>query len=133
MTGDDGVFLLTVVNDGEVPSIRAVTPPQVVTVRSPEDLDQVLQQWLSFDTELLEGSRSRQRQLERLRYVEEVRPALRYYCKKLGTETPDWLKDGDRWDGDGDDVEKLFGVPEVHLREFAPLACPDIAVVRDQQ
>ncbi len=45
---------------------------------------------------------------ERRFFMENVRPALRYYCLKLGVDVPEWLADETHF-GHGDGDEEMFG------------------------
>jgi hypothetical protein len=55
-------------------------------------------------------------------YVEKVRPALRYYCKKFSVKVPEWLKDDKKYlDMDDDQKTDLFGTRELNVREFSKI------------
>jgi hypothetical protein len=69
---------------------------------------------------------------QRLHYVRYVRPALRAYCERFGTEIPDWLKDDAKYQQFTDeDRERLFGMRSFSIRTFKPARMPKgIGVVR---
>ena len=58
-------------------------------------------------------------------YVEKIRPALRYYCKKFGVKVPAWLADDDHFKN-LPDAEKvaMFGTHKLNHQEFQPLRQP---------
>lgn len=57
----------------------------------------------------------------RKHYVEKVRPALRYYCKKFGVKVPDWLANDDYFKNMPDDEKRdMFGTHQLSHREFEP-------------
>ena len=58
-------------------------------------------------------------QATRLHFVRYVRPALRYYCEKLGHEIPAWLEDDATVTSLSDDEkQRLFGKPRFSLPTF---------------
>ena len=56
----------------------------------------------------------------RRRYVELVRPALRWFCKKYGVEVPKWLEGNAHYDQlDPEEHEEMFGNGgPLNAREF---------------
>lgn len=55
----------------------------------------------------------------RRQYVEKVRPALRWYCKKFGVDVPEWLKSNGGYDKlSPEDHEQHFGKDPLDVREF---------------
>lgn len=55
----------------------------------------------------------------RRRYVEKVRPTLRWYCKKFGVNVPAWLKGNGHYDKLGpEEHEAFFGKDPLDVREF---------------
>ncbi len=91
------------------------SPSDVLQIHTPEEMQARLQHYqrfvglkIMYDTQ---GARKR--------YVEKVRPALRYYCKKFSVAVPDFLKN-DRYYTTLPDEEKqeLFGTTQLNIREF---------------
>lgn len=55
----------------------------------------------------------------RLFYVEKIRPALRYFCKRYGVDIPDWLEKDDEFTGlPQKEKVKLFGTADIPIVEF---------------
>ena len=58
-------------------------------------------------------------------FVERIRPALRYYCKKYSVPVPDWLKSDDLFiEMPEEEKIKLFGPGKLRIREFQKIANP---------
>ena len=59
----------------------------------------------------------------RKNFVEKVRPALRYYCKKFGVTVPKWLTN-DKFYTDhmsAQERQQYFGTVKLSIREFKKL------------
>lgn len=55
----------------------------------------------------------------RRRYVEQVRPALRWFCKKFQTEIPQWLLGNAHYDDmPGKEKSDYFGPGDLKVFEF---------------
>ena len=53
---------------------------------------------------------------ERRYFMENIRPALRYYCTRYGVDIPEWLDDETHFghgEGDPEYMEETFGVPQL--------------------
>ena len=58
-------------------------------------------------------------------YVERVRPALRYYCRKFDVEVPGWLKNDSYFmEIKSPERERLFGPDPLRPREFTKFVDP---------
>lgn len=123
-----GPFILEIDEvDGE-PSLHALTPDAVLVVLGPDDLKEKLE---AFSDPVRNGV-VRNAPRDRRWCVEKILPALRYYCSKYDVEVPDWLVGNNHWERmSPEEQEHLFGPGELRFREFQPVNCPDIAVVRD--
>ncbi len=123
-----GPFILEVDDGDEGPSLHALTPASVLVVLGPEDLERKLH---AFSDPVNNGV-VRNAPRDRRWYVEKILPALRYYCGKYDVEQPDWLVGNNHWEGmDDEERRRLFGPEDLRFREFSPVNCPDIAVVRE--
>jgi hypothetical protein len=123
-------FILDVVedDDGE-PVVHAATPSSVVMVTDADDLNEKLVAFSDpFKNRVLPNTKQ-----ARLLYLTRYMPALRFYCKQFKVDVPDWLAESTQWDEMSDEEkQKKFGTADLKLREFQPVKCPDIAVVREQ-
>lgn len=128
-SGDDSYFILEVSDEDGVPTISAYTPPQVLVVQDADDLQQKLDKYADpFNGHALPNTRD-----DRRWYVEKIRPALRFYCRKFEVDVPEWLSNDGVWvDRDPEELEAMFGTDRLKLREFQRLNNPDIAVVREE-
>jgi len=114
--------------EGDVPSLHALTPASVLVVLGREDLEQKLAAF----ADPVRNKVVRNAPKDRRWYVEKILPALRFYCDKYDVEQPSWLVGNNHWEGmPRDEQERLFGPGDLRFREFRPVSCPDIAVVRD--
>jgi len=123
-----GPFILEVDDGEDGPSLHALTPASVLVVLGPEDLQEKLE---AFSDPIRNGV-VRNSPRHRRWYVEKILPALRFYCRKYDLEVPGWLVGNNHWEEmSPEEQELLFGPGELRFREFQPVNCPDIAVVRD--
>lgn len=59
---------------------------------------------------------------EMLRYVEKIRPALRFFCGAFATGVPEWLQtDAHLVDVPDEEKQRVFGTTDIHTREFRPI------------
>jgi hypothetical protein len=124
-------FILDVVEgDDGVPAVHAATPSSVVMVTDADDLNAKLEAFADpFKNRVLPNTSK-----ARLLYLTRYMPALRFYCKQFNVEVPDWLAESTQWEEMSDgEKQKKFGTTDLNLREFQPIKCPDIAIVREQQ
>ena len=57
--------------------------------------------------------------IARRRYVEQVRPALRWFCKKYSVKIPEWLEGNGHYDEmSGDEAKDFFGDGDLRVHEF---------------
>jgi hypothetical protein len=128
MANRDNCFMLDVVDDAESPALHVATPGSVLVISSVEQLQERL---VAF-SDPVKNKVVQNTTKARRWYVEKVLPALRYYCGRFGVEQPGWLATNGHWERMTDEEkQRLFGPEPLKLREFAPIQCPDIAVVRD--
>lgn len=129
MPSNDSFFLLDVEDDDNGPVIHALTPSSVMVVNDADDLQAKLDQFSD-----LSGAAVPKTKAGRRWYVERVRPALRFYCKRYGVDVPDWLESDEQWEVMSEE-EKLakFGTTDVKIRDFMPLNFPDLQVQRDDE
>lgn len=129
MANRDDYFMLDIVDDGGDPSLHVTTPSSVLVVG---DANQ-LQERLTAFSDPIKNKVVQNTAKARRWYVEKVLPALRYYCDRFGVEQPSWLSTNGHWERMTDEEkQRLFGPEPLKLREFAQVARPDIAVVRDE-
>ena len=96
-------------------SLKVTTPAQVLKIHSKEELMAQLDQYSKpFIRHVVVDSK-----FARKHYLEKVRPALRYYCKKFDVEVPAWLKDDSYYHNlPNEEKEQLFGTAKPARREF---------------
>jgi hypothetical protein len=124
-------FILDIVEDDDgVPVVHAATPASVVMVTDADDLNEKLVAFSDpFKNRVLPNTKESRRV-----YLTRYMPALRFYCKQFNVEIPDWLAESTQWEEMSDDEkQQRFGTTDLNLREFQPVKCPDIAIVREQQ
>lgn len=112
---DHVVFRLKSRSDGKK-GIEVLTPMQVLPVHDADELKAQLRHYAQL---LL--SRTTVDSIDaRRHYMEQIRPALRYFCKKYGVEAPDWLKTDDYYLNTMSVQErhKLFGLKPLRIGEF---------------
>lgn len=128
MPSNDSFFLLDVEDDSNGFVIHALTPSSVMVVHDADDLQKKLAAYADPHNQPVQDTKAGRRW-----YVERVRPALRFYCKRYGIDVPDWLENDDQWESMPDE-EKLatFGRTDLKIRDFMPLNFPDIQVQRDE-
>ncbi len=90
-------------------------PSRIVRCRTRRDLDGLLVRY--GDPRQIPNNVAARR-----RYVEEVRPALRWYCRVFNVPVPPWLLGNGLADGTSD-AERvlLFGPEPLRVREFLPM------------
>lgn len=97
------------------PTIRTVFPDEVVRPADAEELKELLQQYTQprIDS-MVKGDPA-----HRLHYIQRIRPALRYFCKKFGMPIPRALEGNGAWGGlPRESCLKTFGVPYLRVLEF---------------
>jgi len=107
--------------------LRITTPTQVLRVSSRSELKAALDNFRREAVGLrfvVEDSN-----VARRRYVESVRPCLRYYCAKFGMTVPDWLTNDDRYTSltDGEKM-RMFGTDHLNIKEFKKVKMPKLQV-----
>jgi hypothetical protein len=73
---------------GKLHFVRPVSPNEIVSVETEGDIIHLFKRY--SPTQWKRTARSSE---HRRRYVELVRPALRFYCHKFRIPVPDWLTD----------------------------------------
>ena len=99
--------------------IKATRPDQVVRIHDKEELEYQLKHYANPDLMSVVPDS----EFARKRYVEKIRPTLRYYCKKFGVECPQWLKN-DKFFTDhmsAQERQQYFGTQKLSIREFKKL------------
>jgi hypothetical protein len=101
--------------NGDV-GVQVHTPESVVEIDSREELEAQLKHY----AQLLMKRHTGDTMFERRKYVELIRPALRYYCRKFGREIPRWLADDDyyRKHMSPEERTKHFGTKPLRIGEF---------------
>lgn len=128
MGNRDNVFMLDVSSD-DGGSLHVITPSSVLMIHSVDELNERLEAF----SDPIKNKVVPNTEKARRWYVEKILPALRFYCDRLGVEQPDWLATNGHWERMSDEEkQQLFGPEPLKLREFAPVNCPDIAVVREE-
>lgn len=130
MANRDDYFMLDIVDDAEGPALHVTTPASVLVVHDVDDLQQKLE---AYSDPIDSGAVKNTPQARRW-FVEKTLPALRFYCDRIGVPQPDWLATNGHWERMSDqDKQRLFGPEPLKLREFAPVARPDLQVVREEE
>ncbi len=102
---------------GERNHVEYVKPEAIVKVRSKRELEKLLE-WYSYP---FIKHRVPDNPKARRRYVERVRPALRWFCAKFEVPVPEWLKGNAHYeDMAPDEFEDFFGPGPFRVREFEP-------------
>ena len=128
MANRDDYFMLDITDDGGDPALHVTTPASVLVISSVEQL----QERLTAFSDPIKNKVVKNTTKARRWYVEKILPALRYYCDRLGVPQPPWLATNGHWERMTDEEKKrLFGPEPLKMRDFAPVARPDIAVIRD--
>ena len=95
--------------------VEAISPESVVAIHTHEELDAQLLHYSQLLSQSLPGDKDVLRH-----HVELVRPALRFYCKKFGTEPPQWLADDKFFTETMTDSDRagMFGDKPLRIGEF---------------
>jgi hypothetical protein len=107
--------------------IEVHTPEKVLPVYHKEELEAQLKHYARFLTNLHTANSVAARR----KYVELIRPALRYYCKKFNVDAPSWLASDDYYTKTMSvhERQKQFGMAPLRIGEFQkmkPLAVDGI-------
>lgn len=116
---DHAIFELHPRGDKKV--IGVTQPHDVLSIPNQKELEAQLEHYAKpFLKQLFEEPH------QRLFYLQKIRPALRYYCKKFDVTVPDWLKT-DKIYTDLEPAEKLdmFGTVHLPVREFSKIKSPE--------
>jgi hypothetical protein len=90
-------------------------PDKIVKCRSREELQRLLD-WYSCPFVKM---RVPDQPVARRRYVEQVRPALRWFCKRYHVDIPEWLKGNAHYDTmPKDEFSDYFGEGDLKVFEF---------------
>lgn len=108
-------------------TIKVTTPSKVVRIDTKEEL---IAQLKHYSVPVLQQVVPNSK-FARRNYVEYLRPALRYYCKRFGVEVPGWLKDESYYKGMPDSEKlELFGTTKLNVREFTKIRMPNAATAQ---
>jgi len=112
------VFRTTNRGDG-TKGIDVHTPEKVLPVHSKDELEAQLKHYAKFLLALHTADNTAARR----KYVELIRPALRYYCKKFNTKMPDWLASDDYYTKtmSVQERQQMFGNRPLRIGEFQKL------------
>lgn len=112
------VFRTTNRSDG-TKGIEAHTPEKLLPVHNKAELDAQLKHYAKTLLSLTTASTVAARR----KYVELIRPALRYYCKKYNVVAPKWLATDDYYTKTMDTAtrQKMFGMRPLRIGEFQKL------------
>ncbi len=99
--------------------IEAHTPEKVLPIHDKKELEAQLKHYAKFLLTLTTANTVAARR----KYVELVRPALRYYCKKFNVQAPQWLANDDYFTKTMDTAmrQKMFGTRPLRIGEFQKL------------
>jgi len=90
-------------------------PDKILKCRSKEELQHLLD-WYSYPFIKM---RVPDLPVARRRYVEEVRPALRWFCKRYQMDIPEWLKGNAHYeDMPKEEFSDFFGEGDLQVHEF---------------
>lgn len=99
--------------------IEAHTPEKTLPIHDKKELEAQLTHYAKFLLSLTTGSNVAARR----KYVELIRPTLRYYCKKFNVTAPKWLANDDYFTKTMDTATKqsMFGMRPLRIGEFQKL------------
>lgn len=104
--------------DGSM-TVEAHTPERVLPCHDKEELEHQLKHY----AKRLMSLHTADSTAARRKYVELIRPSLRYYCKKFNVKAPDWLATDDYYTKTMTAAErqKAFGMKPLRIGEFQKL------------
>jgi hypothetical protein len=109
---------------GMVP--KMTSPQKVLTIPDKEHLEAQLNHYKNpFLINLVPDDA-----FARRHYVEKIRPALRYYCRKFNVDVPPWLRN-DKYYTEMEAEEKMHLFNTTHLRIYEFKKLPTLHVERD--
>jgi len=112
-------------------ALKVTTPSDAVRIHSKGEL---LAQLEHYSRPFIKHTVQPNTPFARKHYVEKIRPALRFYCKKFGVKVPQWLENDDYFKNLDDDQKRdLFGTTELSFREFMPASKFGSAAVEQEQ
>lgn len=112
------VFRTEMRGDG-TKSVAVHTPEKVLPIHDVEELQHQLKHY----ARTLMKHTTVDSVHARRKYVELIRPALRYYCKKFNVKVPKWLANDDYYAKtmSVDERQKMFGMAPLRIGEFQQL------------
>lgn len=115
----DHVVFRTVKRHDGTKGIEAHTPEKVLPIHNKDELDAQLKHY----AKILFSLHTADSVAARRKYVELIRPALRYFCKKYNVKAPQWLASDDYYTKEMDTQyrQKMFGVKPLRIGEFQKL------------
>lgn len=106
-------FLPAVQADGS-PTVHLAYPDYFVRPENADDLKEYFARWLKPNIDQLGDTPD-----DRLTYIQQIRPALRYFCKKYNVQIPSTLEGNGVWESMSvEDKLKTFGVAKFLTLEF---------------
>ena len=123
-------FMLDVSEGVDGPALHVLTPASVLAINSADELRERLDAY----SDPIKNKVVKNTAKARRWYVEKILPALRFYCDRYGVQQPGWLATNGHWERmDDEQKAQLFGPEPLKLREFKPMECADIQVVREEE
>ena|ERR1700748_3062901 len=118
MPSDHVIFRTIARGDGEK-GIQVDTPEKVIPIHSPEELESQIAHY----SKLLLNLHTADNIAAHRKYVELIRPALRFFCKKYNVQAPNWLATDDYYTKtmSAQERQKLFGTRPLRIGEFQQL------------
>lgn len=112
---DHVIFRTTQRGDG-TKGVEVHTPEKTLPVYSKDELEAQLKHYAKTLMSLHTGASVAARR----KYVELIRPALRYYCKKFNVKAPKWLATDDYFTQTmtASERQKQFGLKPLRIGEF---------------
>lgn len=112
---------------GDSKGVEVHTPERVLPIYNKEELEAQLKHYAKFLSSLHTANNIAARR----KYVELIRPTLRYYCKKYNVDAPSWLATDDYYTKTMSVAErqKQFGMAPLRIGEFQQLKklpCEDV-------
>ena len=123
--GNHVVFRTQLRGDGSK-TVEVHTPEMTLPIHNKDELEAQLKHY----AKLLLGLTVSNTMSAKRKYVELVRPALRYYCKKFNVEQPKWLASDDYYTKtmSASERQRHFGTSPLRIGEFQQLKKVDSIV-----
>jgi hypothetical protein len=111
-------------------ALKISTPSSILRIFSKDELKAQLEH---YSHPMIKHTVLPRTPFARKHYVEKIRPALRFYCKKYGLAVPSWLSNDDYYKNLSDsEKHDLFGTTKLSFREFLPANKMENATVEQE-